>query len=98
MRALAIVLLATACTPISDLVMTSPEPAGENCAHGGTAIHEGADDNEDGELQDAEVDSVHYVCDAPTTSELVSVSDEPEGENCTTGGSVVRTGTGTDAA
>lgn len=94
MRAIALVLLAAGCTPISDLVVTSEEPVGANCAHGGTAIREGADDNDDGELQADEVDSVHYACDAaPATSELVSVSPEPPGPNCPLGGHAVTTGT-----
>ncbi|MDX2087069.1 MAG: hypothetical protein SFX73_04420 [Kofleriaceae bacterium] len=94
MRALTLVLLAGACTPVSDLVETTDEPAGSNCAYGGTAIREGADENQDGALQDSEIDSVQYVCEAaPVTSELVVVTPEPPGTNCALGGKVVRTGT-----
>lgn len=62
------------------LVRTASEPAGGNCANGGVRIETGIDDNADGVLDTAEVDSTQFVCDtttgtgvpfAITTSELV---------------------------
>ncbi len=46
------------------LVETSPEPAGENCPFGGTQIDTGLDTNNNGTLDDAEVDAdaTSYVC------------------------------------
>lgn len=72
------------------LAVTSDEPAGDNCTHGGTAISTGVDDNDDGLLSESEIDEIEYVCaPAPT---LVSVVDEPGGENCPFGGQSISTG------
>lgn len=39
------------------------EPAGMNCAYGGSAVHGGLDLDMDGALDDDEVTSTAYVCD-----------------------------------
>jgi hypothetical protein len=49
----------------SALVRLDAEPIGSNCPKGGTAIKVGIDKNGDGTLQDAEVTSTSYVCNAP---------------------------------
>jgi hypothetical protein len=38
------------------------EPAGRNCADGGAAVRAGLDDDLDGALDDAEIDTTTYVC------------------------------------
>lgn len=82
-----------ACTPASELVRTVSEPPGPNCSDGGVAIHEGADDDGDGILDDAEIEGTNYVCNgAPGRAALVAISDEPPGANCANGGSAVRSG------
>jgi Collagen triple helix repeat (20 copies) len=42
----------------------SAEPAGANCATGGTRLEAGADTNQNGKLQDSEVTSTAFVCNA----------------------------------
>jgi Collagen triple helix repeat (20 copies) len=44
------------------LVALVPEPAGANCANGGTKVEVGQDTNGDGVLEDTEITSVAYVC------------------------------------
>ncbi len=46
----------------SSLVSTLDEPAGDNCVFGGLAVVSGVDTNGDGELGEAEVTTVSYVC------------------------------------
>jgi hypothetical protein len=85
--------LLLACTPASELVRTDPEPPGPNCSNGGTAIHEGVDDDGDGVLDDAEIEGTNYVCNgAPGRAALVVISDEAPGMNCANAGSAVRSG------
>jgi hypothetical protein len=75
-------------------VRTVPEPAGTNCANGGTAVESGIDDNRDGVLQAGEVDSTAYVCtgEPAAPGSLVNVATEPMGTNCPAGGLRVDTG------
>ncbi|HTJ42032.1 MAG TPA: hypothetical protein VL463_08030 [Kofleriaceae bacterium] len=68
------------------------EPKGPHCADGGSAVKIGADDNGDGVLDDAEVDSVQFVCSTPTAPALVRIVDEPAGANCASGGRAVQSG------
>ncbi len=70
------------------------EPAGDNCALGGTAIRAGLDEDADGTLDDAEVLRVEYVCDAPIT--LTRIDPEPQGANCAGGGAAVHSGADAD--
>lgn len=46
----------------SALLRTDTEPVGDNCASGGVAVSSGTDDDGDGVLSDAEVDTTVYVC------------------------------------
>ena len=50
----------------STLVQTAEEPAGDNCADGGTRVDSGADDNGDGQLSADEIDVTTYVCNGDT--------------------------------
>ncbi len=77
------------------LIDVSDEPAGDHCAAGGQRIDVGPDENGNGELDAAEIDSTDYVCDAEGMSSLVDVTDVPPGDECSAGG--VRLDTGLDA-
>ena len=82
------------------LVSTSPEPAGANCANGGTKIQVGLDTNGNGVLDPSEVNQAEttYVCNGPSgpngtgTNSLVSTTSEPPGTNCQFGGERIDTG------
>lgn len=49
---------------LDSIVRVDSEPAGEHCSAGGVAIHTGFDDDRDGYLDDAEIDSTQYACNA----------------------------------
>jgi len=75
------------------LVDTALEPPGANCTDGGTRVRTGVDANNDGVLEDSEVQSTVYICNGGTGAPtLVSVLSEPPGGNCQFGGDVVRVG------
>lgn len=89
----AVICCAVGCTPASELVKSEPEAPGPHCANGGIAIHTGTDSNEDGLLQESEVEETSYVCNgAPGGAAIVDVVAEPAGLNCANGGSAIRTG------
>lgn len=81
------------------LLRRSEEPAGANCENGGERIDAGVDDDGDGTLDDAEVDSTTYICtgatgpDAPT---LLTEVDTDVESDCPSGGSRVLSGLDTD--
>jgi hypothetical protein len=75
------------------LSQASNEPAGANCPTGGLRVVAGLDNGDgggtarDGMLSIGEVDSTSYVCNGSGgTASLVSVTVEPAGANCATGG------------
>ena len=78
------------------LTSTSPEPAGANCADGGTKVEVGLDTNGNGVLDPSEVNqsATTYICNGSGKNALVSTSPEPGGTNCQFGG--VRIDTGVD--
>ena len=47
------------------LIRIDLEPNGAHCATGGDAIHVGIDTNQDGSLQNAEIQSTSYLCNDP---------------------------------
>jgi hypothetical protein len=73
------------------LTRRDAEPAGANCAHGGTAIRAGTDRNNNDVLDDGEVDSTEYVCDGATRVLVRKDPIEPGGD-CPTGGTALQTG------
>jgi hypothetical protein len=87
-------LLATGCVASAPATATriDPEPAGANCPDGGSAVRLGADDNGNGALEDAEIDSVQYICSGATAAALVRLADEPAGAHCAHGGRAVLSG------
>lgn len=71
--------------------------AGANCENGGLKINTGVDLNENGTLDDTEINSTHYVCnglDGP--SSLIKVIDESAGPDCENGGVKIFSGIDTD--
>ncbi len=46
----------------SSLILTTNEPAGNNCANAGIKIETGIDFNRDGNLNASEIDTVQYIC------------------------------------
>ena len=87
------------------LVTVQPEPAGIDCAAGGSRIQAGVDTDGDGSLGAAEVTSTQYVCNGSTgasgatgstgTSTLTLVTDA--GAHCATGGKAISVGSDADA-
>ncbi|MDX2010755.1 MAG: DUF2341 domain-containing protein [Myxococcaceae bacterium] len=80
-------------TAFALLSQASAEPAGTNCATGGVRVVSGLDDGDgggtarDGMLSTGEVDSTSYVCNGGAgATTLVTVTAEPVGTNCVTGG------------
>lgn len=78
------------------LTRRDPEPRGERCKLGGTAIHAGQDENGNGDLDDAEIDRTEYLCDVSTTV-LVRKDTLAPSLECPAGGLAVRTGIDDDA-
>jgi hypothetical protein len=86
---------ATACTddppptePGPVLTRTADEPAGANCAEGGTAVLAGTDRDDDGQLDDTEVETTVYVC----RRDRVRLVVEAPGTHCAAGGTAVWVG------
>jgi hypothetical protein len=79
----------------TELTSVAVEPAGEHCESGGTAVHTGADLDDDDVLDDSEIETTRYVCDPPppvSAPELSELVIEPAGAHCVAGGSVLHTG------
>jgi hypothetical protein len=77
-------------TAHDSLVSVTAEPAGANCADGGQRIDYGVDDDDSGVLDAGEIDGTSYVCDSAAGDDgrpnLLAVTAEPAGANCTSGG------------
>lgn len=75
------------------MVRTTAEPAGANCATGGTKIESGTDANNNGTLDAAEISQTRYVCNGTNGQvALTRTTAEPAGANCTAGGTKIETG------
>lgn len=81
------------------LVTIESEPIGENCVAGGLKISVGQDDNENGILDESEIESISYICngtsgsDGQTLSDLLAkTSAELPGDNCEFGGTLIEVG------
>lgn len=80
----------------NSLVTVANEPAGSNCANGGQAISFGLDANRDTALTGGEISGTRYVCKGTSgtagtngsnaVNTLFTISAEPAGANCATGG------------
>jgi hypothetical protein len=87
--------------PPAVLTRTATEPAGTNCAAGGTRIDAGRDLSGDGVLADDEVERTAHACTDPIPDPppvLTRVDPEPMGTNCFAGGSAVRFGSDTNGS
>jgi hypothetical protein len=63
----------------------SEEPAGDNCSAGGMRIETGLDNDRDGELGDAEVQSTEFVCNGTDGENGEDGQDGTDGTNGTDG-------------
>jgi hypothetical protein len=69
------------------------EPQGLNCASGGHKVVSGLDINNDGLLQDSEIQTTKYICNGQSgNNSLVSFVAEPAGTNCSSGGYKLNSG------
>ncbi|MEM7675825.1 MAG: hypothetical protein AAF449_07465 [Myxococcota bacterium] len=71
------------------LVRTSTEAAGINCVVGGIRIDVGSDSNEDGALQDTEIQATAYACDGEDGVDALQTlvrTSTAVGDRCETGG------------
>lgn len=70
------------------------------CPNGGITVQSGIDTNGNGILDPSEVTNTQYVCDGSNgtngTTALVSVTTEPPGINCPTGGNKISAGLDTN--
>lgn len=78
------------------LSATTAEPAGANCAAGGTRIDVGVDTDNNGVLAPSEVTSTSYVCNGEGETSLVRTRTEPAGANCAFGGTRIESGIDTN--
>ncbi|MDX2087070.1 MAG: hypothetical protein SFX73_04425 [Kofleriaceae bacterium] len=95
-RAAWLATLVIAACGTSRLAEVDALPPGAECPAGGTVIRQGDDDNDDGELQEDEVETSEILCNGVDAQALVDSAPEPVGANCATGGTRVRTGVDTD--
>lgn len=63
------------------LVAVTEEPVGDNCVHGGDKVETGLDDNDNGTLDEAEVDHTMYLCDGVPGADGMHGADGTEGES-----------------
>ncbi|MET0793169.1 MAG: collagen-like protein, partial [Polyangiaceae bacterium] len=70
----------------NSLTRNSPEPAGENCASGGTKIEMGLDKNKNGALDDDEVTGAAYVCGEVSNALVETTTLDVGDANCPDGG------------
>ncbi|MCH5715170.1 DUF7151 family protein [Niabella hibiscisoli] len=84
---------------LSTLTSVVAEAAGANCASGGFKISAGLDINRNNVLDNSEVQSTQYICNAAGGTgtngynSLVDVVPEPIGANCAGGGTRINYGT-----
>lgn len=69
----------------ASLVRVVAEPAGANCATGGSKVLVGVDTNSDGALGDAEVTATSYVCNGANGTNGTNGSNGANGTNGTNG-------------
>lgn len=78
---------------MDSIVQSSAEPAGANCANGGTKLEIGQDVNNDGSLTGSEIAETVYVCNGSDgLDSLIATTDEPPGANCGLGGTKITSG------
>ncbi len=82
---------------LNSLVNVANEPSGSNCENGGIKVDVGIDNNANGSLDTDEILSTSYVCNGiDGNNSLTSVTTEPAGSNCESGGIRIDSGLDTD--
>lgn len=95
--AIAALLAIAACGSPATLVRVEALPPGVECPAGGVRLLTGPDDNDNGQLDAAEVESTQAICDGEDgATSLVRLEDEPAGSNCPYGGTQIQTGVDDD--
>ncbi len=85
-------------TGLNSLGNITNEPPGNNCEYGGIKVEVGIDENSNGTLENEEIISASYVCNAADgNSSLSSLTTEPSGMNCVNGGIKIDSGVDTNA-
>ncbi|WP_158976595.1 hypothetical protein [Cellulophaga sp. L1A9] len=75
------------------LTRITNENSGATCANGGLKVDYGIDVNNDGVLNDLEVEYTTYACfDQSSSLSLINITDEPAGTFCENGGIKIDTG------
>ncbi|QXP52325.1 hypothetical protein [Cellulophaga sp. HaHa_2_1] len=75
------------------LTRITNENSGVNCANGGLKVDYGIDINNDGVLNDTEVEYTTYTCFEENSGlSLINITDEPNGTFCENGGIKIDTG------
>jgi hypothetical protein len=78
---------------ISSHVVTSVVSPGEECENGGIKISVGEDSDNNGILEESEVQSTQFICNGVVgTTTLVKTTSESVGANCSSGGQKIETG------
>lgn len=79
------------------------EPSGENCSSGGIKITIGQDVNENGVLDESEIESINFICNGSSGTDgqssadlLAQTSPEQPGDNCQFGGTLIEIGNDTN--
>ena len=99
--ALFVIITFSACTKDgldgrNTLVNFKNEPIGINCSSGGYKVISGLDLNENGVLDDTEIQNTEYICNgddgANGNNSLLNIVEEPIGDNCSSGGYKVTSG------
>ena len=85
---------------LTALVRIEAEAPGAQCSAGGSRVVAGLDSNRDTTLDDSEASSTQHVCNGAVGSDglstLVSMSNEPAGANCASGGRKLSAGKDTN--
>ncbi|MEZ4461971.1 MAG: hypothetical protein R3E66_20070 [bacterium] len=80
----------------TSLIRITPEAAGATCPAGGQIIEAGIDDNNDGTLEDTEVDASTSICNGldgqDGAASLLNITAEGAGANCAEGGQKIESG------
>ncbi len=81
---ISIFLALTACGPIdrpTSRIRVEPEPAGAHCPVGGQVISVGIDDNDNGNLDEEEVEERAYICNGEQGERGEDGRDGEDGQN-----------------
>ncbi len=77
----------------ASVTRTTQVAPGDVCPLGGVRVESGVDDDDDRVLDDAEVETVDYVCNGVNgITPIVVVTPEPAGEHCPLGGQRIESG------